>query len=105
MTDALDQSPTNEPACVVDGCARSPAFWIWPPATTTWEPVCSVHLRIAHPSLERKVWLESGYARPIERGQPTEPPTDPATARAAAFRELLEATISDRPVGWVATNE
>lgn len=81
--------------CSTDECSGAAAFYVFRPPTRTWRPLCAEHLRDLHPSLERTAWLESGYARPVELGEPDEPPPVPPTDRAGAFREIV-----DGAMGW-----
>lgn len=83
------------PACSTAGCGSDASFYLYEPDEGGWRPVCTPHARRRHPSLEVHAWLESGYLKPVELGMPSDPPGDPATARAAAFRAEVEGTM-----GW-----
>ncbi len=81
--------------CRCDECERTAAFWTWNEGRGEWMPICDRHLVGIHPSLERMVWLESGFAKPIEVSIPTEPPPRPTTPRSRMFYDaVIEA------MGW-----
>lgn len=79
--------------CALDGCDTAADFWFYDPDVATWTARCSRHAVEIHPSLELHALLESGYLRPVEVGRPDGPPTEPPTARAAAFRAEVEALL------------
>lgn len=79
--------------CEMECCTRDPAFWVYFPLQSSWIPLCRRHLRTRHPSLEIKVWLEGGFARPVELGRPQSRPKAPESGRQLAFREMLETTL------------
>ena len=81
--------------CGEPGCGRGSDFRLFDPEAGSWTPVCRQHALEVHLSLEIGALLESGYLRPVELGEPEGPPGPPATARAAAFREEVEALT-----GW-----
>lgn len=89
-----DGGSTGVPCRDVD-CESSASFRLYEAEGGTWRPVCEQHALAVHPSLEIGVLLESGYLRPVEVGEPDGPPGEPRTARAAAFREEVEALT-----GW-----
>lgn len=82
-------------SCREAGCGSDAAFRLYDPGRAAWRPVCEQHALAVHPSLEIGALLESGYLRPVEVGEPDGPPGEPGTARAAAFREEVEALT-----GW-----
>lgn len=97
LVEAMTRSPDRPPGeagCGVADCRRSASFWIYEPDAGEWSPVCQPHAEQRHPSLEIHAWLESGYMKPIELGEPTAPPQAPR-GRSAAFRELVEEAM-----GW-----
>lgn len=81
--------------CDEPGCDRPGAFRLFDPDGCGWSPVCERHALEVHPSLELGALLESGYLKPVEVDPPDGPPVEPATARAAAFREEVETLL-----GW-----
>lgn len=94
--DQLDEHPVEpDEVCETRPCERPVAFWAYNGETERWRPSCEHHLRAQHPSLEVAAWLESGYAKPAALPRPAEPPAAEAPARAAAFREIVEAAM-----GW-----
>lgn len=82
-------SGADPPPCC--RCEAAADFWLY--RSGDWQPRCERHVVHAHPSIELRAWLESGYAKPVERGRPEGPPADPAHGRAAAFRELVEGIL------------
>lgn len=88
-----DDQNTIPPVCHVSGCANESDFWVYQPEQAQWESVCRRHLIELHPSLEVKAWLESNFAKPIELDRPSSPPDAPKTARATAFREIVETAM------------
>lgn len=91
----MSDDPRDSVACDEPGCERAASFRLYDPAAAGWTPVCRQHALAVHPSLEIGALLESGYLKPIEVGMPDGPPGEPPTARAAAFREEVEALT-----GW-----
>lgn len=85
----------DRPPCSVPDCDVDAAFYLYGRDPDGWRPRCDRHVRHAHPSLELKSWMESGYLKPVELGEPTGPPADPVTDRMAAFREAVDETL-----GW-----
>lgn len=81
----------DDPPC--RQCGDPAAFWLSRPDEPAWRALCERHVVHAHPSIELRAWLESGYARPIEVGRPAGPPDEPRHGRAAAFRELVEEVL------------
>lgn len=90
-----EPSGDARPECSGAGCADAADFRLYDADEGAWRPVCERHARTAHPSLEVRAWLESGYGKPVAVGRPTGPPADPPTPRAAAFRELVAEAM-----GW-----
>lgn len=90
-----DDSPRGEAphACDEPGCGRDGSFWWYDRDGDEWSPVCDVHARHRHPSVEVRAWLESGYMRPIELGRPEGPPPEPGLERGRAFREAIDALL------------
>lgn len=80
------------PACRESDCESAADFWLYRPERG-WRPRCERHVVQLHPSLELHAWLAAGYARPVERGRPTEPPSAPRTGREAAFREAVDEAL------------
>lgn len=80
-------------SCDESDCDSAAAFRLYDVDRGAWQPVCEQHALAVHPSLEIGALLESGYLRPVERPVPDGPPDEPATARAAAFREEVEALL------------
>lgn len=76
-------------------CERAADFRLFDPAGSEWSAVCERHALEVHPSLEIRALLESGYLKPVEVDPPVGPPGEPATARAAAFRQEVETLL-----GW-----
>lgn len=76
-------------------CERAAAFRLYDPEAGEWSPICEQHALEVHLSLEIGALLESGYLKPVEVGAPDGPPGEAGTARAAAFREEVEALT-----GW-----
>lgn len=96
MADQRDDVGIGPSTCDRAGCDRRPVFWAYDGDGDRWHPLCDRHLLQRHPSLERRVWLESGYAKPIERGRPDGPPSATTVhARAEAFRTIVAETM-----GW-----
>jgi hypothetical protein len=90
MTRERDPSTDDaRPPCGREGCDAAASFWLYRPEGDRWWPICERHLLTRHPSIEVDAWLESGYARPIELGEPRCPPAVPSGGRGAAFRELV----------------
>lgn len=83
------------PACSATDCDGTASFYRYAPEPGEWQPVCAVDARTAHPSLEVHAWLESGYLRPVELGEPAGRPDDPPAGRGMAFRQIVE-----RAMGW-----
>ncbi len=83
------------PGCGEPGCDQAADFRLYDPELGAWTPVCRQHALEVHLSLEIGALLESGYLKPVELGEPDGPPGEPATARAAAFREEVE-----KLTGW-----
>lgn len=81
--------------CEKSSCDRDAAFWLYDGTGAYWSPVCAVHAEHAHPSIEVHAWLESGYMKPIELGQPDSPPPAPGDRRGRFFREEIQETL-----GW-----
>lgn len=81
--------------CAERGCGAAASFRLYDPEGGCWSPICERHALAVHPSLELGALLESGYLKPVELGHPEGPPADPATARGAAFREVVEELL-----GW-----
>ena len=86
---------SGAPDCGEPGCDRDAEFRLYDPDAAAWSPVCRQHALEVHLSLEIGALLESGYLKPVELGEPDGPPGEPGTARAAAFREEVEALT-----GW-----
>ena len=86
---------TAPTGCSTAGCGADAEFRLYDPEADGWTPICRQHALEVHLSLEIGALLESGYLRPIEVGEPEGPPGEPGTARAAAFREEVEALT-----GW-----
>lgn len=86
---------TDVASCDEAGCTDAAAFRFYERPAGVWRPLCQRHARTLHPSLELGALLESGYLRPVELAPPDGPPSAPGTARAAAFREEVEALL-----GW-----
>jgi hypothetical protein len=84
----------DPPDCAEAECSREGAFWRYD-GEGGWLPICGRHARHLHPSLEVHAWLEAGYMRPIERGQPDGPPPEPTVERGRAFRAEIDAVL-----GW-----
>lgn len=82
-------------ACTEEGCDADPDFWLYHPEEGRWRRLCDRHLLEVHPSIEVDAWLESGYVRPFELGEPDGPPGSPPDGRPAAFREVV-----DRAMDW-----
>lgn len=93
MPSGAQQSDDERLVCGTSGCEESADFWQYTPTDDQWGPYCSRHLIHLHPSIELKAWLESGYARPAERGKPNSPPPSPQGGRVTAFRNLIETTV------------
>lgn len=91
----MSDDPARPIDCREADCERAAAFRLYDPDIGAWSPVCRQHALAVHLSVEIGALLESGYLRPIEVGEPTGPPGEPATARAAAFRDEVEALT-----GW-----
>lgn len=81
--------------CDEPTCERAAAFWLYDPDADEWSPICEPHALEVHLSLEIGALLESGYLKPVEVGPPDGPPGEAPTARAAAFRDEVEALT-----GW-----
>lgn len=77
------------PYCQGPECGRPADFWLFLPGDG-WQSRCKRHVVHLHPSLELHAWLAAGFARPVERGRPTDPPDGPRGGRAAAFRSAIE---------------
>lgn len=94
MTGTADR-PDEEapPACAEPGCGRDGSFWWYDSDGGAWRPVCGIHARHRHPSLEVHAWLESGYMRPIELERPDGPPPEPEVERGRVFREEVDALL------------
>lgn len=84
----------GRPNCAGEDCGLEAAFW-WYDGAGLWWPVCDRHAQHLHPSLEVHAWLESGYMRPVERGQPAGEPAEPSVSRGRAFRDAI-----DELLGW-----
>lgn len=93
--DRTSNSVDAASTCSGADCDLVPDFWVYHPEHDRWRPLCERHTLDLHPSIEIKVWLESGYARPAELGPPTEPPARAGDDRTAAFRDIV-----DRAMGW-----
>lgn len=95
----MDPDPAREtdgrPDCSAGECAGAASFYVYTPDADGWEPVCTVHARQYHPSLEVHAWLESGYMKPAELGPPEGAPSRPPSDRGVAFRRTVEETM-----GW-----
>lgn len=76
-------------------CDAHAAFFVFAVDQAQWRPICERHARQLHPSLEVHAWLESGYMKPVELGQPPSPPSTPTDARETAFRSIVEDAM-----GW-----
>lgn len=90
-----DAGAEPPPRCGTAECPRRASFYRFDREGGDWHPVCERHARTLHPSLEVHAWLESGYLRPVERGEPAGPPGPPAGERGAAFRDMVEEAM-----GW-----
>ena len=95
MARVPDRPDVERPICSEDGCENDADFYLYDADSVGWRPICASHARRVHLSLEIHAWLESGYMKPIELGEPTGPPAEPSGGRAAAFREMVEETM-----GW-----
>ena len=96
MTGTADpRGDEDPPACAEPACERDGSFWWYDKAGDGWQPLCDVHARHRHPSIEVAAWLASGYMRPIERGRPDGPPPEPVVERGRIFREEV-----DQLLGW-----
>lgn len=84
------QSANDQPSCAETDCDRDSSFWAYDAETQGWEPTCRYHAQDRHPSLEIGAWLESGYLKPIELGEPSGPPEQPASQRAVRFRAEIK---------------
>lgn len=94
-SDGESPTPDRLPPCSEAGCDITAAFWLYDPRAGSWRPICDRHARHAHPSIEVRVWLESGYMTPAELGEPDGPPAEPSGGRQTAFRSIIDETI-----GW-----
>lgn len=96
MSRETTSNQDGEPAtCLRADCSRDVDFWVYHADEGRWRRLCRHHTLHLHPSIEVNTWLESGYARPVELGRPTGPPTPPPEGRPAAFREVV-----DRAMDW-----
>lgn len=90
MTRPPDSPPGGRPRCAESGCDTDAAFWLYDRDSDRWRPVCERHLLSVHPSIEVRVWLEAGYARPVELERPAGTPSEPSGGREAGFREAVD---------------
>lgn len=77
--------PCSEPRCEADA-----EFFGYDAGDAEWRPICDPHARHRHASLELHAWLESGYMKPVELGEPDGEPPEPRTERASEFRAAVE---------------
>lgn len=91
-----DRGPVDPPPqCSKSGCGGDATFFVYDAESREWRAICPPHARQFHPSLEVHAWLESGYMKPVESGNPEGPPPEPRSEREEAFRAVVEETM-----GW-----
>lgn len=91
----MNRDVDDAPACGEPGCEADAAFFGYDAEDGEWRPICAPHARHRHASLELHAWLESGYLKPVELGEPDGEPAEPRTERASEFRVAVEDAM-----GW-----